>query len=120
MSAYLILSRWVRFTNDGQTLDLGVLPGPCLVLNPFLIVKTGFDSSGTDLIRVGTDTDDDAFGTDVDVSSAFTTPQNFTPGVGLGYFPAGKKVQAKYLKGGTAPSQGEALIILPYLRIPTL
>lgn len=111
---------WITFGNDTQTLTLGVLPAPALVLLPYLIVKTAFNSSGTDNIRIGTDTDDDAFGTNYDVSAAFTTPANFTAGVGLGYYASGTKVQAKYLKSGTAPSTGEALVVLPYLRVPIL
>ncbi len=120
MSTYLSLTQWITFGNDTQTINLGIIPGPSLILLPYLIVKTGFNSNGSDLIRIGTDTDDDMFGTDKDVSTAFATPANFSAGVGLGYHAAGVKVQAKYLKGGTAPTTGEALLVLPYLRVPTL
>lgn len=120
MSNYQTLTRWITFANDAQTIDMGVVPGGSLILLPYLIVKTAFNSNGTDLIRIGTVADDDAFGTDKDVSSAFATPANFAAGVSLGYYAAGIKVQAKYVKGGTAPTTGEALLVLPYLRVPTL
>nr|MDD5026821.1 hypothetical protein [Candidatus Peribacteraceae bacterium] len=63
---------------------------------------------------------DAAFGDDHDVSSAFATPTNFVAGTGLGYHASGVKVQAKYVKGGSAPTTGEALVILPYLRVPSV
>lgn len=117
---YLFLSRWFTYTNEAQTIIMGVLPGPCLILRPYLIVKTAFNGSGTDLIQIGTSVDPDAFGTAQDVSATITDPTLFGAGVGLGYRAAGTKVQATYTRSGTAPTTGEALLILPFIRVPLL
>ncbi len=118
MSNYQTLTRWITYVNDGETIDLGIIPAPAMVLNPFLIVKTGFNGSSTDLLRVGTPSNDDAFGTDFDVSSSFSSPTLFAAGVGLGYLAAGVKAQMKYSSNSGNPLAGEALVVLPYLKVP--
>lgn len=112
---YQVLQAWLTF-EDG-VIQMGVLPAGSLVLNPYIVVTEAFNAAGTDLIRVGTADNDDAFGTDHDVSSTIVNPANFAPGVALGFYPAGAKIQAAYTYTSTAPTAGQALIIIPFLRV---
>lgn len=116
---YHVFTRWV--TSEHATagvVQMGVLPANAFVLNPYLIVETAFNAAGNDFIRVGTSTDDDAFGTDHNVASIIVNPANFVAGVALGLYRSGTKIQAKYTYTSTAPTAGKALIILPYLLVP--
>lgn len=112
---YNVLQAWITYADT--VLQMGVLPAGSLVLNPYIVVTEAFNSDGTDLIRVGTEDNDDAFGTDHDVSSTIVNPANFAAGVALGFYPAGSKIIVTYTPSGSAPTTGAALVIVPFLRV---
>lgn len=99
-----------------QNPEMGIIPAYSIVLKPFISVPTAFNSGGTDLIRVGHSSDDDAYGTDFDVSTT-TTLSEFTAGVGVGFTSTARKISAMYANGGAEPTTGEAFIILPFIRV---
>lgn len=106
-----------RIAFGDTTIQMGLLPADSIVLNPYIVVITAFNDTGTDLIRVGTADDDDAFGTDKDVSSAIINPSNFTAGVALGYYAAGTKIRVKYAGQNLNATTGSAIVVVPYIRV---
>lgn len=105
-----------RLTPSQQNPAMGILPPYSIVFKPFLSVPTGFNASGSDFIRVGNNSDDDAYGTDINVASAITLSE-FTAGVAVGFTQNGQEVFAKYNYTGIAPTTGEAIVCLPYIRV---
>lgn len=105
-----------RIAPGQQNPRMGIVPAGSIILTPFLSVPTGFNSDGSDNIRVGSVTNDDAYGTDKDVSGIITL-DNFTAGAEVGYTRVGVEVYAKYVNGGSEPLAGEAFIVLPYIRV---
>ena len=94
------------------------LPVGVLAEIPILDVTEAFNSDGTDLLTVGYDADSDAFGLSADVSS--TGPKNMAAGTLEGYVATVRAVEAYYVNGGTEPSNGKALVDLPYRFIPPI
>jgi len=62
---------WVTYTSPGTGVAkrIGTLPAGAMVVGGGAYVTTAFTDTGTDLIDIGTTADDDAFATDLDVSS---------------------------------------------------
>ncbi len=106
---------WV---SDSSTTWVGKqIPANHVVLRRSVEVTEAFDSDGTDLIRVGHDTDDDAYSQDVDVSAVGL--KSLTDGVDIGEFSAAARTpQASYAAGGSAATTGKALVLVEYLLVP--
>tara|TARA_Y100000310_G_scaffold26154_4_gene24984 strand:+ start:817 stop:1167 length:351 start_codon:yes stop_codon:yes gene_type:complete len=113
---YLYLQAWLRPGSTNPT--LGNLPAGSRAFNPWYTTSTGWNSDGTDLIKLGHEDDDDAYGQNADVSSA-TVGADFTPGVGVGYTSVARRVSATYAAGGSTPTLGFTLVVLPYIRVAT-
>lgn len=111
MSSVLSLSGFVSSTQ--QNPQLGTLPVGAYVIRVQLHVTQAFNSGGTDNIRVGHATDDDAYGTDTDVST--TGIKTVTAGTGVGYDTVARAVDATYTNGGGEPTTGTAHVILEYV-----
>lgn len=107
----------IGIANKNADYTMGVLPGSCIVLNPFISVPTAFDSGSSDAIIIGNADNDDAYGETKDVSSIITLA-NFTAGAALGYQSGGKKVIVRYNSSGMAPTEGNAIIVLPFILVP--
>lgn len=105
-----------RIAPGQQNPRMGIVPAGSIILTPFIAVPTGFDSDGTDLIRVGSVANDDGYGTDKDVSGGIGLA-DFTAGADIGYTRVGVEVYAKYVNGGSEPTAGEAFVVLPYIRV---
>ncbi len=105
---------WV--THDAQTLTLDQIPADHVMLRRSTEVAEAFDSDGTDFIRTGHDTDDDAYSQDVDVSS--TGLKTLTDGVDIGeYSSSARTPKATYSNGGSEPTQGKALITFEFILV---
>jgi hypothetical protein len=65
------LRKTVLFSQSGQALTVGCIPAGSVILAPIsgALVTTLFNDSGTDLIDIGTDSNDDLYATNLDVSS---------------------------------------------------
>ncbi len=98
--------------NDVQNPSLGTIPVGSWVVPPLLHVTEAFNSYGTDEIRVGYDSDQDAFGLLPAVdSSGF---KNMAAGTLEGYNGTLRAAEAYYINGGSEPTTGKAVVILPY------
>ncbi len=66
-----MFGKTLTFSSPGTTvaLRLGTLPAGAMVVGGGAYVTTAFDDTGNDFIDIGTTSDDDAFATDLDVSS---------------------------------------------------
>ena len=104
-------------TSSKQTLTLGSFREPRKVLRAHIEVITGFNGSGTDQIRIGHNTDDDAYVTLTDVSSAGIL--SVTLGSGVGYDSTPREVIAQYVAGGGQPTQGSVIVTLEILFCPS-
>lgn len=118
ISKWQALTAWVKYGSATRTIVMGMLPGPCFVLTPFIGIPTEFDSGSSDNVKIGHADDDDAFGQSYDLQTA-VDKANFTDGVEVGYRAAGKQVIITYTPSGSAASQGEAIVMLPFLRLPS-
>lgn len=106
-------------SNANTDIVMGVLPAHCMVLTPYLSVPTAFNSGASDAFVIGHATDDDAFGTSLSVS-LIRTLVNFTGGAEVGYRASGKKVLLHYTSSGATPTLGSAIVILPFIIVPSL
>ena len=103
-------------TKTNKTVYPGNFVHPRTILRIYLEVLTAFDGSGTDQIRIGHSTDNDAFGTLTDVST--TGIKTVTAGAGIGYDATPRQVIFEYVAGGGDPSNGSAVITLEFLLLP--
>lgn len=109
------MTAWV--TSTSQNPSLGTLHAGTYFVRAHCHVTEAFDSDSTDTITVGYDTDADAFATSIDVST--TGVKSVTLGTLNGYNGTARAVEAYYSAGGSAPTQGKALIILELFRVPS-
>lgn len=117
---YSFLKAVVGISNRGVVIVMGTLPANAVVLTPYLSCPVAFNSAGAnDAFKIGHDTDDDAFGLSKSVTSIITL-DNFSNGAEVGYRSSGKKVLLSYTGTGTAPTTGKAIVILPFILVPSL
>lgn len=116
MSASATQSFSAFVTKDRQTVYLGIFTSPRKVVRAHVEVLTAFDGSGTDQIRIGHATDDDAYGVLVDVST--TGIKTVTLGAGVGYDITPRQVIAQYVAGSGLPSNGSAIVTLEFIQCP--
>lgn len=108
-----VMEGWLTPTQRSVT--LGMLPARSYVEAVRLQVLTGFDSSGTDTVVVGTMAVPDAFA----LSQAVDTPGLFTATMGVlaGYVENEAEVTAIYTAGGTAPTVGQVYVYMRWWRV---
>ena len=81
----------------------------------FIHVTELFDSAGTDFISVGIAGTEQYYITNQDASST----GRFQATINLaGYDEAGRAVYAYYVNGGAEPTQGKALVVICFIRVP--
>lgn len=116
MSASPIQSISAFLTKTNTTVRPGAFSSPRRVVRVHLEVITAFDSDGTDQIRIGHATDNDAYGTLVDVST--TGIKTVTLGSGIGYDATPRQLIFEYVAGGSAPTTGSAVITVEFIPLP--
>jgi hypothetical protein len=79
-------------------------------------VTEAFNSDGTDTIVVGSDANDDAIVTSVDVST--TGIKSLTLGTSAGFNGSAQQIKIVYSNGGSEPSTGAALFIFETAKVP--
>lgn len=109
-----MITSWITYSR--QTIDLGRIPADTYIMRVHVQVTQAFNSSGTDLITIGSDADPDAILTSVDVST--TGIKTVTLGVNAGYNALAQQLKIFYAAGGTAPTTGAALIIIETSKVP--
>lgn len=107
------LSGWATYAR--QTVPLGNMPAGRYFVRAHVHVTEAFDSDGADALTVGYSTDTDAFIESVDVSS--TGVKTVTTGTLTGYNGTARPVVIYYAAGGSAPTQGKALVILEFFDV---
>ena len=105
-----------RVTFGSQNPIMGILPAGAYVVRASLHVTEAFNSSGTDNIQCGYDSDNDAYFTNTDVST--TGIKSVTLGAGIGYDTVSRRVEAYYTNSASEPTAGEAEVILEYYILP--
>lgn len=113
---YLYKQVWLRPSNTSQ--DMGEIPAGTRTFLPFCVTETAWDSDGSDLIRIGHEDDDDAYGQDLNVAVT-SKSTDFTAGVDIGYTSKARRVSATYTAGGSTPTVGFSLVVLPYILVRT-
>lgn len=109
------LRKSIFHTDAGKAVAVGTVPAGALVLYPLsgAYVATGFNGSGTDLLDIGTTSNDDLFATDLDVSSAGwkACDENVA-----GYLvSAATTITATYADANSNSSAGEAVVVIAYI-----
>lgn len=108
------LKIWVE---DGQqNPTLGNIPANAWVTEVRISVTQAFNSDGSDEIRVGYDSDEDAYATLTAVNT--TGKKSVTLGAGANYDTTARVAEAYYVNGGSEPTAGKAIVILKYDRLP--
>lgn len=111
-----MIYKWI--TKSRQTIDTGGLPASSYIKSVICHVKEAFNSSGSDTITIGSDSDTDSIATSIDVST--TGIKSVTLGVNAGYNSAAQQCKIFYTAGGTAPTTGKALIAIETFIVPDL
>lgn len=112
------LSKWLTYANH-DSVKLGIIPANGLMESVFLNVNQAFNSSGTDLLTCGYSSDKDAYIVSEGVN---------TTGVHTGINGAdvqnvtgtARTVYAYYTHGGTAPTEGKALIVIYWTQVEAM
>jgi len=88
------------------------LPNGVIPIALAVIILTPFDSATSDLLDIGTAADPDAYKADVNVAAAAGTKVDATtlPGL-INEASGGLQLQATWTGTGTAPTEGEFLIV---------
>lgn len=111
----IAIEAWVTHATTNPS--LGTIPAGSYIMRVHCHVTELFDSDGTDEITVGYDADPDSIATTIDVST--TGVKTVTFGTDEGYLATTRAVEAYYTAGGTAPTQGKAIIKIEFQRVPT-
>jgi hypothetical protein len=105
---------WVTW--DAPTLDLGELPLNACVLSFGYWVEEPFNSDGTDTVRIGHDSDHDAFQTEFAVSVVNSIGLVSATGAEAGVIQsAAVEAKAYYVAGGSAPTTGKVHVLIQYI-----
>ncbi len=110
------LQAWI--TKDNQNPVLGILKAPYYIARAHLHVTEAFDSDGSDNIELGDDDDNNRIFTNIDVSSTGVKSVSVAS-TASGYNGTSRKIEAYYTNGGSEPTQGKALVVLEFFRVPT-
>jgi len=105
---------WIGYGNS--SISLGTIRSDFYLKNIRLQVTELFNDSGTDTITVGTDTDEDAYMTSEDVSSAGI--KSITLGTDNGFNSTRAEVKVFYNGQNSDATTGKALIIFEFTPVP--
>jgi hypothetical protein len=107
----------VVFSHNGVAKILFSLPRTATLLSIDVLVKTAFNDSGTDLLRIGTQLDDDHFVTDFSVGSLGFTRCTMVlggPMEDLLLFGPAVDIFATYYGQNGDVTAGEAVVMITY------
>lgn len=110
----LISDGWL--TAQQTRVPLGTIPAGSFIDGSILHCTVGFDSSGTDAVTIGTDADPDAILTSQSVAAPVSLFAGGL-GVGVGYQESDVDAVAFYVAGGTAPTVGQAYVVVRWWRV---
>lgn len=91
------------------------LPRGAIIIGWLVNITTAFDSSGTDLLDIGTPTDADAFANDINVAATGQVPNGFIPGAMFSALAAETDVEATYTQSVADATTGEAIVSCLYI-----
>jgi len=112
------ISKSFAFDTNGistaATVQIGTLPLGALVLQTIVRVKAAFNAATTNVIIVGTSTDDDEFieSGDVDEATVDTYFSDRSAGIVM---TADTPVYVQYTQTGTAATTGSADVVITYI-----
>lgn len=119
--AVMVSKNTVAYTNTTAK-DLFVLPANAYIVDVVTVVTTTFDSDGTDLINVGTTGTPDLWVDDLSGAAAGVLRLGSgatMPYAGMGSVGAeAVTVKGIYAAGGSAPTQGEMLVLIYWVLSP--
>lgn len=101
-------------TNTAST-KIGTLPAGAIVLDCYVAVRTAFTGSGTDIVIVGTATDDDEFASAVDVSSVGSKHPTTIQTSDTVYMSDATDVYVKYTDQNSNAGAGAATVVLVFI-----
>lgn len=104
----------VGFGDAGTAVTIGQLPDGAVVIGAIINVTTAFNSSGTDLIDVGTAADPDGFVVDHDASSAGNSGV-VGGGALIGTIATQDTVEVLYSQSVADAAAGSAIVTVLYL-----
>ncbi len=105
----------VSYTNAGSPVTIGVIPAGATIVKSAsgAHVTTAFNSTGTDLLDIGIDSNDDLFATDLDVSTVGFKPLDEDI---AGYkLAVDTTITATYAQGVANSSAGTAVVFIVYI-----
>jgi hypothetical protein len=109
------LVKKVQYSDVSQLL-MGYIPQGSVMTSIEVLVDTAFNSSGTDLIQVGTVADNDAFAANIDVSTAGKATVTMTAAA-CDITTAPTAVYALYVPGTSGNDAGVATVVVTYAQI---
>ena len=109
------LRRTVGFADNGVALAMGTIPAGSLILKPMsgVHVVTVFNAGTTNTLNVGTDANDDLFGTLLALGTATFVPLD--EAIGGFRVDADTDITATVVLTGTAATTGEAEVVIAYI-----
>lgn len=103
----------VGFGDAGVAVEIGQIPADAIPIGVIVNVTTAFNSSGTDLIDVGTGTDPDGYSVDEDGATAGTTFSG--DGALIGDAATADTVEVLYTQSVADATAGSAQVTVLYL-----
>lgn len=109
--------RWgtVVYTQDGVPSHIATLPKGAEIVKWEVRVDTGFDDSGTDLLDIGDDVDDERFADDLNVASAGLLSTGFVAAETLTPLLAETPILATYNGQNGNASEGSAVVFVYFV-----
>ena len=106
----------VLYTTTDSTL-IGYLPAGAFIEGINVSIETAFNAGGNDYLQIGTSTDEDAFGDDINVGTKDIVLVD-VPSAGIGILsttvPTG--IYVDYQPAGSAPTAGVAYVVITYVQ----
>lgn len=108
------LRKDITYADAGVAKTVGVIPAGSVILKPNsgINVHTAFNSSGTDLIDVGTSADDDLYATDLAAQTVGFAPLDEAVSF---YVAADTTITATYSQSVADATAGAAQVVIAYI-----
>lgn len=111
------ISVTVAFTDTGTSLSVGSLPANGIITDINISSSVAFDGTGTDLIVIGTSSDDNRFADAVDVSSTGKASVTQLNTGAVESAVASTEIFAKYTDSNTDAAAGACNIVITYMQV---
>lgn len=109
------LAKSISYTDNGVAKTLGVIPPNAVVIRGGVAVTTAFNAGSTNVVDIGTSTDDDGFATDLSlgtigviVADEMATSNDF-------YLTTAQTIIATVALSGTAATAGAGVAWVEYI-----